>query len=147
MMRRVISWLLVILWMGLIFYLSHQPAVESANLSSGIMERILVLIDRVIVGLRIDPDHFHFIIRKSAHFIAYYILGILVINALKTSRMMSLRSIFIGLAICVLFAISDEVHQLFVPGRAGQVMDVVIDSTGAIAGISGYLGLEKLLRD
>ncbi|GAA4069041.1 hypothetical protein GCM10022410_13710 [Amphibacillus indicireducens] len=50
------------------------------------------------------------------------------------------------MAICVLFAISDEVHQLFVPGRAGQVMDVVIDTTGAIAGISGYLGLEKLLR-
>lgn len=147
MARKIISWLLVILWMGLIFYLSHQPAVESANLSSGIMERILVLIDRVIVGLKIDPNYFHFTIRKSAHFFAYFILGILVINALKSSGLTGLRHFLIGLVICILFAISDEVHQLFIPGRAGQVMDVVIDTTGAIAGICGYLGLEKLLRD
>ncbi|NMA91488.1 MAG: VanZ family protein, partial [Amphibacillus sp.] len=41
MTRKVVSWLLVILWMGVIFYLSHQPAAESSSLSTGITERIL----------------------------------------------------------------------------------------------------------
>lgn len=46
--------------------------------------------------------------------------------------------------ICILYAISDEVHQLFVPGRGGQVRDVIIDSAGAIAGILGYNGLSRI---
>ena len=43
----------------------------------------------------------------------------------------------------MLYAISDEVHQLFVPGRGGQVKDIVIDSAGAIVGISGFNGFIK----
>ena len=47
--------------------------------------------------------------------------------------------------ICVIYAISDEIHQLFVPGRAGQVRDVLIDSAGSFLGIIIVMALEKLL--
>lgn len=144
MKRKVISWLLVILWMGLIFYLSHQQAAQSSHLSTGITERIIAIIDRVTIGIEIDLAELNHIVRKNAHFFAYLILGILVINALKSNGIKGYKSFFIALLICIVYAISDEVHQLFVPGRAGQVKDVMIDSAGAIVGVSGYLALEKL---
>lgn len=144
MMRKIISWLLVILWMTLIFYLSHQPATESNSLSTGITERIIAVIERVTSDTDIDIRNFNHIIRKNAHFFAYLILGLLLSNALKSNGMQGLNRFLIALAISILYAISDEVHQLFIPGRAGQVKDVIIDSAGATVGISGYLALEKL---
>lgn len=145
MMKRVFSWLLVILWMGLIFYLSHQPATQSSHLSTGITEKILAVIDRMTSKLTIDVEAFHHLIRKGAHFFAYLVLGVLVTHALKSNPMTGVKSFLIALAICMLYATSDEVHQLFVPGRAGQVKDVMIDSVGATVGISGYLAFRKLM--
>lgn len=144
MVRKVISWLLVILWMGLIFYLSHQQAIESSHLSAGVTERIIAVIESVISGVEIDVGNFNHLIRKGAHFFSYLILGILVTNALKSSAIRGLKSFLIALVICILYAVSDEVHQLFVPGRAGQVMDVMIDSAGAAVGLAGYLAFDKL---
>ncbi len=144
MKRKVISWLLVVLWMALIFYLSHQPATESNSLSTGITERVVAIIERVTSDIDFDVSNFNHIIRKNAHFFAYLILGILVINALKSNGLKGSKSILIALAICILYAISDEVHQLFIPGRAGQVRDVIIDSAGAIVGINGYIVFGKL---
>lgn len=144
MMRKVISWLLVILWMTLIFYLSHQPATESNSLSTGITERVLAIIERVTSDIDFDVSNFNHIIRKNAHFFAYLILGVLVSNALKSDKINGPKRFLIALVICVLYAISDEIHQLFIPGRAGQVKDVIIDSSGAVVGISGYIVFGKL---
>lgn len=144
MMRKVISWLLVVLWMALIFYLSHQPASESNSLSTGITERVVAIIERVTSDIDFDVSNFNHIVRKNAHFFAYLILGVLVSNALKSNGLKGSRRFLIALAFCILYAISDEIHQLFIPGRAGQVRDVIIDSAGAVVGISGYLVFGKL---
>lgn len=144
MMRKVISWLLVVLWMALIFYLSHQPASESNSLSTGITERVVAIIERVTSDIDFDVSNFNHIVRKNAHFFAYLILGVLVSNALKSNGLKGSRRFLIALAFCILYAISDEIHQLFIPGRAGQVRDVIIDSAGAVVGISGYLVCGKL---
>ena len=144
MTGKVISWLLVILWMALIFYLSHQPATESNSLSTGITERIVAIIERLTSDIYFNESKFNHIIRKNAHFFAYLILGVLVSNALKNNGIKGSKRFLIALVICILYAISDEIHQLFIPGRAGQVRDVMIDSAGAVVGISGYLVLGKL---
>jgi len=65
MMRKVISWLLVILWMALIFYLSHQPATESNSLSTGITERIVAFIERVTSDIDFDVSNFNHIILRN----------------------------------------------------------------------------------
>lgn len=52
----------------------------------------------------------------------------------------------LALATCIVYAVSDEIHQLFVPGRGAQVKDVMIDSTGAFAGIIIYSWLKGLQR-
>lgn len=134
--KKIFPWILVVLWMSIIFYLSHQPATSSNKLSSGITEWIIMTIERIVPNLNFDLRNLNHIIRKNAHFIAYLILGVLVVNGNKHTRLAFL--------ICVLYAISDEFHQLFVPGRAGQIKDVFIDSVGAFVGIIVYSGLYRV---
>jgi VanZ family protein len=54
------------------------------------------------------------------------------------------NDIKLTLLICVLYAISDETYQIFVPGRSAQLSDVLIDSVGAVAGIVMYLGFSRM---
>ena len=69
-------------------------------------------------------------VRKTAHATEYAILAILLMNAVT-----SIHGCQVSLLISVDFAISDEIHQYFVPGRACMVGDVLIDSCGAAAGL------------
>lgn len=132
----IISWAVVLLWMAVIFTLSSQPAEDSNKLSKGITEVVLEAMDNIIPKKEFDVDDFNNIIRKNAHFFAYMLLGGLVLNALRLSlqRSWGYRAV-IAVAICVLYAASDEIHQIFVPGRSAQLRDVLIDTSGALAGI------------
>ncbi len=138
--RRLISWLAVVLWLVIIFILSAQPVYKSNGLSKGIAERIVKAIEKVSPEKNINIDIFNHYLRKTAHFLSYMILGILMMNVLKALGVKGKKRIAIALVVCVLYAISDEFHQLFVPGRGAQVKDVVIDSVGAIVGI-GICGI------
>ncbi len=138
-----ISWIAVLIWMALIFSLSSQVREESNNLSKGVTEIVIETLEKVSPGSDIDLDRFNHIIRKNAHFFAYLVLGILVLNAMRKSGILGLRGILLTISICALYAISDEIHQAFVPGRGPQVKDVFIDSAGAIVGTLLYLGLSR----
>jgi len=135
----LLSWIAVILWMLLIFNLSSQTADHSDKLSKGIVAVVVEMIEKVAHGFDIDTSGFNHIIRKLAHFFAYLVLGVLVMNALSQSGVSGMRACVFALGICTLYAVSDEVHQLFVPGRSGQAMDVLIDSAGAVAGMIGFM--------
>ncbi|PYZ92673.1 VanZ family protein [Salipaludibacillus keqinensis] len=141
---KIFSWTSVLLWMGLIFYLSHQPATESNELSTGITQMILQAVETLVPFATIDINSFNFFIRKSAHFVAYLVLGVLTIHALRQSGVYGAKSVVTTFVICVAYAISDEVHQLFIPGRSGEVRDVVIDSAGAGTGIGLYFFVRAL---
>ena len=86
------------------------------------------------------------LIRKSAHFIAYLILGFLVSHAMKNeaSTATAWKRRGASLLFCVVYAISDEFHQLFVPGRGPMLKDVLIDGSGAAIGILLYVGAREL---
>ena len=86
------------------------------------------------------------LMRKSAHFIAYLILGILVSHVMKNeeSAGTAWKRRGVSLLICVAYAISDEFHQLFVPGRGPLLKDVLIDGSGAALGILLYISARKL---
>jgi len=133
-MKRIISWAAVVLWMALIFYLSSQPADKSNQLSSGITETIIRAVGKIIPGAETAAGKINHIIRKNAHFTAYLILGMLSVNALRQNGAGRYRAFAWAMVICALYAASDEIHQLFVPGRAGMVTDVMIDSAGAFTG-------------
>jgi len=145
-MHKIISWAAVLIWMILIFNLSSQIAEQSNQLSTGITEAIVEAIEKIAPNTEIDISGFNHIVRKNAHFIAYLVLGVLMMNALRRSEIDENKSIILALSVCVLYAASDEIHQLFVPGRGGQVRDVIIDSIGAFVGISIYFALTRIFR-
>lgn len=135
-MKKFLPWFAVLLWMGVIFYLSHQPATVSNQLSTSITEEIIKNVQKVIPDSDSKLENLNSIVRKNAHFFIYLVLGILVTAALRILGFKGIRLVLFALLICVVYAISDEFHQYFVDGRGPQFKDVQIDSAGAILGIS-----------
>jgi len=136
MFKNRLIWIPVILWMMVIFYLSHQVASESNELSMGITKVLFEVASMIFPSLEIEL--FNHVIRKNAHFIAYFILGLLTINAIYWNKKFGHKAFIIALIISILYAVSDEIHQLFIPGRAGRLVDVLIDAFGAFCGIGVY---------
>ena len=124
--RIIINWILLILWILIIFFMSHQPA-EVSNQQSD-------LIIQIFNKIGLDLNSYlgslaTFIIRKTAHFTEYFILYILANNVLRYYFSDKKKRIYI-LIFVLIYAISDEVHQYFVPGRAMALRDVLIDFSG-----------------
>lgn len=136
----------VILWMALIFSLSHQPATESSEMSSGITKFVIEAAQQVMSVTEADFDVLEHIVRKNAHFFIYLVLGVLVVHAFTKSGAHSSKAIGSAISTCVLYAMSDEFHQLFIDGRSGEFSDVLIDSSGASLGIILYWFAGKMLR-
>ena len=145
--RDWFRWGLVIVWMSGIFLLSHQRASESSELSRIITKLLYSVAYRIFPQIDFDFTTLSFIVRKAAHFIAYLILGCLVMNGFIDKKIPATKWLGWALVVCVLYAVSDEIHQLYVPGRAGQVRDVFIDSVGALMGIGLYFGMSRRRRE
>ena len=141
---KTVSWIAAFCWMAVIFYLSHQPGSASSDLSSGVVAALLNFIDQVAPALELDVESFHTFVRKNAHFIAYLLLSLLSLNAWRSSGIRGLKQLVLGFGMCVLFAVTDEIHQLFIEGRSGEARDVLIDSAGAAVGAVIYTTLDKL---
>lgn len=134
-----IFWIAVVLWMLLIFRLSSQAAVKSNGLSMGITDYIINIFNKLFHSEFSGSGSINHFVRKTAHLTAYLILGILTSNALRSSGVSGWRCPAASWGLCVLYAISDELHQVFVPGRSGQASDVLIDSLGAGIGIAVFM--------
>lgn len=139
MMFRYLSWIAAILWMIFIFCLSSQEAEQSNRLSTEVTKVIVSTIEKVAPETDFDIKSLNNIIRKNAHFFTYLVLCILTMATFRISGASISRSIILASAVCIAYAMMDEVHQLFVPGRGGQVIDVVIDTAGAAVGLGLYL--------
>lgn len=125
--RRIIYFILVVIWMISIFCFSHQNGIKSRHTSD-------IITNKIAQGVVEDKDtieeakfNISFIIRKSAHFIAYFVGGILIFEFINTFSIKIKYTILLTIIFGLLYAISDEVHQLFIDGRAAQIRDVVID--------------------
>lgn len=117
-MKILLKRTLLIGWLVIIFLLSNQNGEVSSNLSGGIL---------ALLGIS-DIPWLHLLIRKFAHFSEYFILYLLFGINFGYTRY--------SLLFCVLVAVSDEFHQLFIADRVGSLIDVLIDSSGSLmAGI------------
>ena len=135
--RKLLILLAVVFWMAIIFKLSAQPG-EQSNLLSTKVTTIIVSLAKLFrpdVNV-LTLNHF---IRKCAHFLAYLVLGIIVLFAMRRIGLMGKQGIGFTLLLCISYAITDELHQAFVPGRPPKLLDVLIDSSGASLGISIYV--------
>lgn len=129
---------LTILWMGVIFYFSSQPAVESAGLSGGLFRQIQAFIaDIPVMGHILSGGFTEHLLRKGAHMTEYAILGILLVLCMYEYVPVKWKKFRLPCAWItgILYACTDELHQRFVPGRSGEIRDVMIDSVGVLAGV------------
>lgn len=145
MFKRWMAWMLVILWMSVIFMFSHQPATLSAQMSGGILNRVIEMIAYLKPLSVAQAEVLHHVIRKLAHLTLYAILGALLFRAIIISSKMSRYRFFAlgkrALIIGMFYAMTDEIHQLFIAGRGSQFQDVIIDSCGVFIGIMIYYSL------
>ena len=111
MLLRRLSLLLALAWMAVLFYLSHQPTLETPALFPG-------------------QD-------KLFHALAYGVLGFLLLGSLvpATDGFTSIQ-IRSSILIASLYGISDEFHQYFIPGRSSDAWDWVADTLGAVIAVS-----------
>ena len=114
MNEKVKKWGFVFLWAGFIFFLSHQPGLKS--------------------GL---PGDWDFVLRKLAHISEYFVLTLLLINALKQYRLSKKKIVIFSILFAFFYACSDEYHQAFIIAREGMTRDVFIDSIGVF--LASYL--------
>ena len=135
--RKLLILLAVVFWMAIIFKLSAQPGEQSNILSA----KVTTVIVRLAQQFRPDVNvvSLNYFIRKCAHFLAYLVLGIIVLFAMRRIGLMGKQGIGFTLLLCISYAITDELHQAFVPGRTPKLLDVLIDSSGASLGIGIYL--------
>ncbi len=115
-LRQSLCLLLALAWMGLIFYLSHQPSLPTPALFEG-------------------QD-------KLFHALVYALLASLYLGVLPTARLalQPRRWITIMALLATLYGLSDEFHQSFIPGRSAEVLDLLADAAGALLG-SAITGL------
>lgn len=130
--KKMISWILLIGWMSFIFFMSHQPGEVSSSQSD------LVLKIFRFIGIELN-DYFGeiatFIVRKAAHFSEYFILFLLSYNVFRCYEKNKKYSVYLILFVAI-YAITDEFHQSFIPGRGPALRDVLIDTSG---GLFGYI--------
>lgn len=140
MLKKLLYISLSLLWMLVIFLFSAKNADSSGSDSMFIIERIIRLFCDNPTQEFIDI--FETVIRKIAHFTEYAVLSVLYYLSLRCFGCSAKTSV-LAVGLSFLYAISDEIHQYFVPGRACRWYDVVIDTAGAAG---GYLISASLSR-
>ncbi len=135
--RQLLFGAAAFLWMVMIFCFSGRPA-DLSDHDSGVFTQIAVRIlypgyrgwnqARQLAVLSAADK----VVRKSAHFTEYFILCIFYYKTLSISVRKALAA---SAVLAVLYAVSDELHQYFVPGRAAMAADVLIDSAGVLLAV------------
>lgn len=145
--KTIIKIILVILWMFIIFNFSSADG----ELSSSMSNRLIIRITESIKHKKLNDEEKEYIlerfdpfVRKTAHFIEFFILSILVFITLIDFKLTNKQLILYTMIICILYASSDEIHQLFVSERAGRLFDVFIDSLGSLTAVYISLFIHKL---
>ena len=150
--KFIIKLFLVLIWLGVIFFFSSSDSNDTTNQSLSVTRTIVTytikLTNKVnITNIELNENNLnsiivniHPIIRKLAHYTEYFVLSILVLLMIKETNM-NYYYIF-TIIFCLLMAIFDEIHQLFIDGRFGNITDVLIDVFGCLS----YLLINKAYR-
>lgn len=109
-MKFIRYWLPALFWMIIIFIFSTRESVQ-------VSEQTLV----------------NFVFFKTLHVIEYAVLFVLYVRAVRNSMAIKIRELYIiAFLLTIAYAVTDELHQTFVPSRQGQPRDVIIDGFGAM---------------
>ena len=135
--QRLRYWVPLVLWMAVIFWASSDS--DSGRRGSRLLGPLLRWMMPGVPSATIDEVIF--LVRKLAHLSEYAVLAMLACRLFgiwpgPSDPRRPSRPFFLAWGFCVLYAVSDEWHQSFVPTRVGSVWDVVIDAAGAGLGLA-----------
>jgi VanZ family protein len=128
--KQILKIVLLVIWLGVIFMLSSEPSAVSSTRSGAIVDTIKNINPSVA-----DTENITFLVRKAAHITAYFILGILMLRVVRMYSRLPKKAIILSIVFVAVYAISDELHQLLVNGRSGEVRDVFIDTSAGTLGV------------
>lgn len=139
--RKAYIWLIV--WMVVIFLFSMQAGEDSSALSGRLVA--------ILVSLGIGEGTFLYenlglFVRKAAHVTEYLVLFLLAVNAFRHDIADRKKLLAAAFLFAVGYAVTDEVHQSFVPGRAGMATDVMIDAVGPLIGTAWLIWRERIRK-
>lgn len=134
--KKLIKWIMLIIWMLVIFLFSSQP--HSGETTKSIIKQIMPNIKTNSL-----LDMINFIVRKSAHITEYFILTLLTISLLKEYTKKQNVILVSSLIFCFIYALTDEFHQSFIPGRSSLFRDVLIDTSGSVLSLVSYYLYQK----
>lgn len=151
--HRILSTIPAIIIMIVIFCFSNQKAAESSKLSGGIIETIFSINERLFSLELPKAERIYWlelletIVRKAAHMTEYGLLAIAVSYSFYVYDKRGFNLILWSEIVAVLYAVTDEFHQLFISGRSAQVTDILIDGIGAFIGcLVFYFSCKKLRK-
>ena len=137
---KILFPVLTLFWMILIFYMSAANAEKSTDMSMSVGYTVGMITVDGFAELP-APEQQSFAeqidhpVRKTAHFLEYTMLGLLLsIDLLLFFRLTPFKRFLLSLGLGILYAATDEMHQLFVSGRSGQFTDILIDGSGVLLG-------------
>lgn len=152
-MKKLLRWLSILpalLMLLLIFGFSAQDGATSGSLSYKISYAVICTFHRIFsldfseTELVSKANDLQFFIRKLAHVTEYFLLTLSLYLPLRiwlpykrlsiAGKQFFYRLILPMFFLGLFFAVADEFHQIFVPGRCGTPLDVLVDSVGIIAG-------------
>ncbi len=147
---RIIFGLLTVAVMVCIFLFSCENADKSSDTSGTIVNFIINIFYKDFDSMTFAEqaeilENISHIIRKTAHFVIYAALGFFAFLTLGHKRLFCRATLWVVL-FCGLYAVSDEIHQYFVPGRACMIRDMLLDTCGSITGIAVSFAMMKLFR-
>ena len=144
---KVVKIILIIIWMITVFRFSNQGGTESSSTSAKVTKVIVDVVvndkkeeNKVQIANKIEK-----VVRKFAHYTIYTIGGVLIMNYAYTTDKTKKQQTFGSLLFGAFYAVTDEVHQYFVPGRSARLFDVGLDTLGVLTGILIYLGVMALI--
>ena len=144
MIKIIIKLLIVLSLMGIIFSFSADTGSKSTKKS----DYVITQVGKTFFSKRFELlgetefiEKYVVLFRKTAHFILYFCLSLALFSLLKEFYPVTLKTLIASVLIVFLYACSDEIHQSFVSGRSGSILDVFLDTVSAFIGsFIYYLG-------
>lgn len=137
-MKKYLAWLPALCIAAAIFFFSAQPADVSTEVSDGVT-RLLLAVAMKLNLMQATPERLYELcvllstpVRKCAHITEFSVLHVSILFGLWQWGFSGKKWLRTALMATVFYACTDEFHQIFVPGRAGMIQDVMIDSIGAV---------------
>ena len=141
---KIIKMILIIAWMGVVFGFSNQGGTKSSSTSRKVTVAVVQSVsDKTIEENESLIEKTEKVIRKLAHYTIYTVGGFLIMNYAYTTNLKLKEKVLYSIAFGAGYAITDELHQFFMPGRSARVFDVGIDTLGVITGIAIYVAIRK----